>query len=111
MDTCTSIFWNEGHVYTKGDPEISGLTLHRKFISFYGVGPEVCTVIWKSIASKPSGSQYKHLLWCLLFLKRYSTEHVNSALVGADEKTFRTWTWVFIELISKLPVVHLRFII
>lgn len=101
----TKVFWNEGLTFANSEAQISRLTAHRKFRSFYGVSPDVCAIIWTLIAEKPSGAQPKHLLWCLLFLKRYNTEHVNASIVKVDEKTFRLWTWTFIELISKLNVV------
>lgn len=106
MDHLTKVFWNEGLVYANCDENISKLTSHRRFRSFYGISPNVCSAVWQMIEDKPAGAQPKHLLWCLLFLKRYNTEHVNAAIVKVDEKTFRLWTWTFIELISKLNVVN-----
>ncbi len=40
-----------------------------------------------------------------VFLKVYATEHVNAAIVSADEKTFRKWSWRFVKLIKDLKVV------
>ena len=41
----------------------------------------------------------------LLYLKVYSTEEVYHAISGADEKTFRKWSWIYVSLIAKLNVV------
>lgn len=105
MDQCTKVFLFEGLVISNSANEISPLSEIRKFRSFFGVSPNVCTIIWHSIDEIPSGANPVHLLWCLVFLKRYNTEHINAALVNADEKTFRLWTWTFVELLSKLKVV------
>ncbi len=106
MDSLTQIFWNEGLKLAKRNPELSALTGYRKFRTFYGVAPNICSLLWKVMRDKPDGSEPKHLLWCMHFLKSYSKEHVNAAFADVDEKTFRLWTWRFIELLSKLNVVQ-----
>lgn len=45
----------------------------------------------------------KHLFWALLFLKCYCTEPILTRLVGGvDNKTFRKWSWAFVDGISLL---------
>ncbi len=45
----------------------------------------------------------KHLLWCLMLLKRYKTENVLcSSSGGEDKKTFWKWAWLFVEELSLL---------
>lgn len=101
----TKLFWNEGLSYANHSTENSNLTGYRKFRTFYGVSPEICALLWNQIGNKPSGSEPKHLLWCMLFLKTYNKEHINAAIVNVDEKTFRLWTWRFVELLAQLNVV------
>ena len=48
-----------------------------------------------------------HLLWALLFLKRYDTEHTNHSITGADEKTFRKWVWIFVDMLAYMDAVGL----
>ena len=43
-----------------------------------------------------------YLLWALLFLKCYNTNTRNAAITGVDEKTFRHWSWIFVEAIANL---------
>lgn len=105
MDVLTNIFWTEGLAYANHNVENSRLTGYRKFRTFYGVSPKVCSLLWNLIRDKPSASEPKHLLWCMLFLKNYHKEHINAAIVEVDEKTFRLWVWRFVELLSKLNVV------
>lgn len=105
MDTLTKEFWYQGLSYMKYKSSNSSLVGYRKFRSFFGVSPNVCSVTWKMLKNKPSGAEPKHLLWCLLFLKAYNTEHINAALVEVDEKTFREWTWQFMTLLASLHVV------
>lgn len=77
----------------------------RKFRSFYGIPPDVLSILWKRIKNKPPGSEPKHLLWCMLFLKNYNKEHINASITNVDEKTFRLWVWRFIQLLADLNVV------
>jgi len=35
-------------------------------------------------------------------LKQYSTEQTHAAQVGADEKTFRKWAWLYTGALAKL---------
>ena len=78
----------------------------RRFRALFGASPAVCSVVW-SLASRslPPKARPIHLLWALLFLKVYATEHANASLAGVDEKTFRKWAWALLESISNLDVV------
>jgi hypothetical protein len=45
-----------------------------------------------------AAAEPKHLLWSLVFIKVYSTEEVHCSIVGwPDPKTFRKWSWYFLE--------------
>lgn len=105
MDLLTKTFWYQGLTYMKHDSQKSSMVGYRKFRSFFGVSPNVCSVAWKLMKNKPPQAEPKHLLWCLLFLKAYNTEHINATLVEVDEKTFREWTWKFVDLLASLNVV------
>ena len=88
-----------------------GLTMtvaKRRFRALFGVSPVVCAAAW-SIAGPqlPRGARPKHLLWALMFLKIYGTEHTHAAIAHVDEKTFRKWSWAILELISNLSVASL----
>lgn len=84
-------------------------TLNR-FRALFGVTPLTCAIIWNRLRTViPEGGSPNHLLWALLFMKIYATEHVNRSLTGADEKTLRKWIWTFVELISNLSVVSVGF--
>ena len=51
----------------------------------------------------PAGVEEKHLLWSLRFLRVYDTEENGACAVGkVDEKTYRKWTFLFVEEISYL---------
>lgn len=78
----------------------------QRFKSFFGITPHVCSIVWEQVKKEaPAESKPKHLLWCLNFLKQYTNEHTRKSLFKADEKTIRKWTWIYIELLSKLNVV------
>ncbi len=100
------LFWRIGHEITGHYLSQSVNLGYRKFRCFFGISPQVCSLVWELLKPKLcSGAQPKHLLWSLLFLRQYNAELTNRILVGADEKTFRKWTWYFIKLLSKLDVV------
>lgn len=78
----------------------------RRFKSFFGVSPLICVKAWLHLKSVlPSDYQEIHLLWALLFLKCYNTEHVNHSIAGCDEKTFRKRIWMVIQKLSFIKVV------
>jgi hypothetical protein len=57
----------------------------------------------------PNGVKAANLLWALMFLKLYCAESVLATLTGAgqksvDKKTFRKWTWLFVE-----EIIHLKY--
>jgi len=77
----------------------------RRWVSFYGVSPDLCCIIWRKLDAHKSiiGAQYKHLMWALYFMKVYGNEENNSNFAGGvDEKTFRKWSHIFVEAISFL---------
>jgi hypothetical protein len=80
-------------------------TDERRFLATFGVAPVVCLTIWNLLVETgnlPPGSFEYHLLWGLMFLKLYCSESIHAALVGCDEKTFRKWSWAFVDGISFL---------
>lgn len=103
------VFWHEGSAYANHNTENSSMTGYRRFRTFFGISPELCAILWNRIPDKRPGSEPKHLLWAMMFLKNYHKEHVSAAIVGVDEKTLRLWVWRFVELLSELNVVGLLF--
>ena len=96
------------------DPEgRSGAVFRIRFLSFFGVDPAVVVRAWDMIQvpffhdGDLSHAQPKHILWALLFLKKYGDESEMAALVGedgraVDEKTFRKWAAIFTHRIASL---------
>lgn len=83
-------------------------TKTRRFKSFFGVTPYVCSIVWtKIVGIAPIGFLPKHLLWGLNFLKQYTSEHKRHSTLNADEKTIRKWTWIAVKLLSGLKMVKL----
>ena len=81
----------------------------RRFRSLFGVSPVGCGEIWIRISPMlPGSGQPKHLLWSLLFMKTYYTEHTLRVITGADEKTQRKWIWICIKLIAAMDIVSAR---
>lgn len=85
---------------------LSAAVENRRFQPLFGVSPALRAVAWNLMGSSlPRGPSPRHLLWALLFLKVYATEHVSAIISGVDEKTFRKWSWEFAALVSALKVV------
>ena len=80
----------------------------RRFRSTFGVCGNMCNEIWflleKSGWTDYAGQNPKkiHLLWALLFMKGYSTTEVSAVTMRVDEKTFRQWSWFYIEGVANL---------
>lgn len=105
----TETFWRLGHKITGHDTDRSISLGYRKFRAFFGTSPIVCVAAWNILSqTRPPKSQPEHLLWALLHMKQYRIEHVNAALVGVTEKTFRKWCHIFINLLAKMTVVRER---
>lgn len=84
-------------------------TLINRFRYWFGTSPTITAITWSRLIESGwtnySGvreAKPKYLLWALLFLKSYGTEAVLSAMVDADEKTFRKWAWFYVEGIATL---------
>ena len=77
----------------------------ERFNSFFGVNPIIVSVVWSMLIDNQMCSRSPnpvHLLWALLFLKLYDTTSNLAALARCDEKTFRKWSWFYIESIANL---------
>lgn len=100
-----NIFWKIGNKYTR-HTSYSQNVGRRRLKSMFGVTPKVCSLIWNlilpilSIECSPC-----HLLWALMFLRCYNTEETNRAIVKTDEKTFRKYSCILINYISRMRVV------
>ena len=68
----------------------------------------MCVTVWNRIINNGATADFKkppkpvHLLWALLFLKAYNREEMNAAMCGCDEKTFRKWSWFYVEAMADL---------
>lgn len=106
MNITSVTFIKLGNVYTKSSSMRSAPIALRRFKSFFGVTPIVCSIIWEKLRDElPVGAEPKHLLYGLSFLKQYCDEHNRHATFGADEKTMRKWTRIFVTLLSNMNVV------
>ena len=78
----------------------------RNFASLFGVSPALCSKLCTTLDplhNLPEGSRPCYLLWALILLKVYATETIHCSMVGGvDRKTFRKWSWIFVEAISYL---------
>ena len=80
-------FWRLGHNITRHDMDGSIALGYRKFRSFFGASPSVCAAAYDKLSHvRPVKSRPEHLLWTLLHLKHYATEHISAALVGVSKK-------------------------
>ena len=75
-----------------------------RFRSLFGVSSRITANIWNRVVPSVNGQAHpKHLLWALVFLKVYSSEEVQCAIVGwPDVKCFCKWLWYFITRVASL---------
>ncbi|KAF0707704.1 hypothetical protein AaE_013498 [Aphanomyces astaci] len=105
VDTMASTFWVLGCAMLDQASSMT-LTALRRYRAVFGISPGSTSVAWSlTDATRPSTSRPKHLLWCLMFLKVYASEGVHCCLSGADEKTFRKWVWLWVDLLANLRVI------
>ena len=90
--------------------------LERRIRSFFGAPSETIALIWNliwnrirpdersEICKRGTGEPQCHCLLCaLLFLKVCASKDVHCSIVGwPSVKTFRKWSWCFIEKIADL---------
>jgi hypothetical protein len=101
-------------------PSVMNSTFYPRWKSSFGAPPKVCFVLWNKInpyKTMPAGVNPKHILWALLFLTVYDTEHNCSSSQGLgnmDEKTHRKWSKLFVvailylecKVVSTHPIQH-----
>jgi len=72
---------------------------------FFGASIEIIVILWALLVPKldDKNAGPQHMLWALVFLKVCSTTAVHRRIVGwPDAKTFRKWSWYFLEKIASL---------
>jgi hypothetical protein len=99
-----TLFYHIGCKYINHNTARSLYVGNRKFKAHFGVSARICRILWNRI-NPPHGILPKHLLWALLFLKSYNTEHMMSTILKHDEKTIRLHVWTVIDLLADLSVV------
>ena len=91
---------------------VDNLSGQRRFLSHYGVSPQIVSILWDSILlNLPPKCCSIHLLWCLLFLKVYASEAILSSIVGTNEKKYREHVWPVMRAIAALRVSTVSFLI
>jgi hypothetical protein len=88
----------------------------RHFREFFGISIVVVEKVWELLERDsilPEGSDPKHLLWALYFMKVYPKQGPGCAVVGASHgavapKTYHKWVWAFIDAIADLLDVVVR---
>ena len=76
------------------------------FRHIYTLSPEQFVSVWDLLDINEPLADPKQLMWTLLYLKGYNTHKHYSVLLGIDGKTFRKWTKIFIEKLSKMGMVR-----
>lgn len=97
-----TLFQEEGKRLCMHEGQWNEIAL-RRFRSVFGTSPLVCAKIWSQLMEfHDAYAVPKHLLFALVFLNVYKSEHVHRILCGGvDEKTFRKYSWKYIYLIAE----------
>jgi hypothetical protein len=98
-------FLLQGRLILGHRSNISFTVEDRRFRGNFGTTPVICAILWGKISPNeimPKGVKCCHLLWALMFLKLYVSEHVLCSMAKCDEKTFRKWTWLFTSALADL---------
>ena len=95
----------EGRRIMRHGNHLSLAVENRRFRGNFGTTPAICVILWDMITpdeNMPKGFKCCHLLWALMFLKLYASEHVLCSMAECDEKTFRKWAWLFVFALADL---------
>ena len=110
-------FINAGLVLMNRDNMGGRKIFIRRFRAFFGVKPMVCVVVWLLLKkqrwfenNKVTEPKKEHLLWAMRFMKTYNTEEIHAAEVKKVEKTWRKWTWLYVEGIASVANEVVSFI-
>ena len=71
----------------------------KRFISNFGIVSTLCVLLFEYLSAISDKFQPKHMLWTLNFMKEYSTELQFAAKWKVDEKTFRKWVSLTIDVL------------
>jgi hypothetical protein len=69
-------------------------TKDRRFREAFGISSKSAFVLWTLLNvpnEGPEGEKQEHLLWVLLFLKTYNTQHDLAGRCGVCKDTFKLW--------------------
>jgi hypothetical protein len=80
-------------------------TKDQSWKAFFGMSRVVAADIWNRLDPQKNILPHSHpgyLLHGLLLLRVYSTERVYGKIAGINERTFRQWSWMFIDAILGL---------
>ena len=111
-------FINHGLKLMNRDTMGGRTVFDRRFKAFFGVKPMAVVTVWRLLKKKKwfeknmsTEPNKEHLLWAMRFMKSYSTEEIHAAEVQKNEKTWRKWTWLYLEGIASVTdeVVSLNF--
>lgn len=100
------LFYNIGCEYINYNSTRSLYVGRRKFLAHFGVPALICEILWDKLGASLNFKP-KHLLWALLFLKTYNTEHVMSTILKTDEKTLRKYVWMVVDALANLNLVFI----
>jgi hypothetical protein len=92
------------------NPNLANFTRRRRFVKLFGIHAPIAATLWFILDvhnDGPEGGRKIHLLWTLMMLKSYDNQDVLAMRAGVDRKTFRKWTNLFLNRISKLDMVSL----
>jgi hypothetical protein len=98
-------FLLQGRLIMSSRDGISSAVEDRRFRSNFGATPEICCILWGMLSPENTmkkGVKCCHLLWALMFLKLYVSEHVLCSMANCDQKTFRKWAWLFVLALADL---------
>jgi hypothetical protein len=100
-------YYGLGQALAKFSQSSSDIIKRERFVAFFGCEPLLCSILWAMIVASGFVAHLLapnpvHLLWGLLFMKGYATTTKNAALAGCDNKTFRLWSWFYVECIANL---------
>ena len=80
-------------------------TRDHHFREAFGISSQSAFILWTllNVSNEgPEGGKQEHLLWVLLFLKTYNTQHDLAGRCGVCKDMFKLWRNLFFERFASL---------
>ena len=97
------VFLAHGSMFTNRTANYHLRKATVEFRNVVGVGPSVCSALWKDLGDyglvSAKDAEPVHLLWALVFLRQYPTERFMAGVLKRSRQTIRKYVMYIVRAI------------